>query len=230
MEKEKLIIIGTGPNGKNAYKFIKRYGLFDILGFAVNAEYKISDTFLDLPVYEIEYLENIIDKDKTYLFAALLWNRLNADRKDLYLSLKERGYKFANLISPKASIHGAIAGDNCWIHDFVTIQSDTVIKNNIAILPYSLVCDNCVIGDHCFLGAKATIGGGTEIGEQTFVGMNCTVFDDTKVGKKCILGACAAVKRNVPDNSVYKTSSDMVIKQYDENEIEQKLLYRKNIR
>ena len=170
MEKEKLIIIGTGPNGKNAYKFIKRYGLFDILGFAVNAEYKISDTFLDLPVYEIEYLENIIDKDKTYLFAALLWNRLNADR------------------------------------------------------------DNCVIGDHCFLGAKATIGGGTEIGEQTFVGMNCTVFDDTKVGKKCILGACAAVKRNVPDNSVYKTSSDMVIKQYDENEIEQKLLYRKNIR
>ncbi len=230
MAKNKLIIIGTGTNAKNAYKFINRYDLFDVLGFAVNSEYRTSDTFLELPVYEVEHLENIIDKDQTYLFVALLWNRLNADRKKLYLDLKEKGYKFANLISPNALIHGTISGDNCWIQDFVTIQNDTVVNNNVAILSHAVVCDNSVIGDHCFLGAGATIGGGTVIGEQTFVGMNCTVFDDTRVGKKCILGACTAVKRNIPDYTLYKTSSNITIEQYDENIIEQKLLFKKNVR
>ena len=123
-----------------------------------------------------------------------------------------------------------IAGDNCWIHDFVVIQNDTTIGNNVAIMAQTLIGDNAVIEDHCFLGAKSTVGGGSVIGEQTFVGINCTVFDDTKVGKKCILGACTSVKRNVPDYSLYKTSSEIVIKQYGEDVIESKLMFSKNVR
>ena len=95
----------------------------------------------------------------------------------------------------------------------------------------TLIGDNTVIHDHCFFGAKSTIGGGSVIGDQTFVGLGCTVFDDTKIGRKCILGACTAVKRNVPDCSLYKTSSaDIVIKQYDEDVIENKLIAAKNVR
>jgi acetyltransferase-like isoleucine patch superfamily enzyme len=94
----------------------------------------------------------------------------------------------------------------------------------------SLVGANCEISSHCFLGARSTIGGGSRIGEQTFVGMNCTVFDQTTVGRKCILGACTAVKRDVPDFSLYKTSSDIVMMQYSENEIENKLLFKRNVR
>ena len=153
-----------------------------------------------------------------------------ADRRDLYLRLKARGFKFANIISPKASIRGTVSGDNCWIHDFVVIQNDTTIGNNVAIMAQSLIGDNAVIEDHCFLGAKSTVGGGSVIGEQTFVGINCTVFDDTKVGKKCILGACTSVKRNVLDYSLYKTSSEIVIKQYGEDVIESKLMFSKNVR
>ncbi len=73
--------------------------------------------------------------------------------------------------------------------------------------------------------------GGTTIEEQSFVGLNATVFDDTKIGKKCIIGACTAVKRNMPDCSRYVTSSDnIVIKQYSEDEIESKLIFSKNKR
>ena len=50
-------------------------------------------------------------------------------------------------------------------------------------------------------------------------------------GKKCIIGACVAVKRNMPDFSKYSTSSEnIVLKQYNEQEIEDKLLYSKNVR
>ena len=75
------------------------------------------------------------------------------------------------------------------------------------------------------------IGGGSSIGEQSFVGLNATIFDCTEIGKKCLIGACAVVKRNMPDFSKCATSSSsMVIKQYGENEIEEKLVASKNVR
>lgn len=229
--KQDLIIIGIGANAIHVYSFIKDYDLYNIVGFAVNKEYMQGNKFMDLPVYPIEELEKFIDKDNTLVFVALLWNRLNADRKKLYLELKSRGYKFANVISPKASVRGRLTGDNCWIHDFVVIQNDAIIGNNIAMMAFSLVGDHCVIEDHCFLGAKSTIGGGSKVGEQTFVGINCTVFDDTTIGRKCILGACTAVKRNISDNTVCKTDLNaMIIKTYDDSVIEEKLLFKKNAR
>ena len=202
MMNDKLIIIGTGVNAKHLYYFIKDYSLSDVIGFAVNKEFLSETQFLGLPVYDIEELDSIFDKDKVKLFVSLLWNRLNGDRKKLYLSLKEKGFKFANVISPKASIRGEINGDNCWIHDFVTIQNRAQIGNNVSIMAYSLIGANSIIGNHCFCGAKSTVAGGCIIGDQTFIGINCTIFDDTRVGKKCILGACTAVKRNVPDFSL----------------------------
>ena len=229
-DKKKLVIVGTGPNAKHVYKLIQFYNLYDVLGFSVDEKYITEDTFQGLPVFPLEKIETIVDTNEVLFFVALLWNRLNADRRDLYLRLKAKGYKFANIISPKASIRGTIAGDNCWIHDFVVIQNDTVIGNNVAIMAQTLIGDNAVIGDHCFLGAKSTVGGGSVIGEQTFVGICSTVFDDTIVGKKCILGACTSVKRNVPDYSLYKTTSEIVIKQYGEDVIESKLMFSKNVR
>lgn len=227
---KKLIIIGLSTNAKHVYEFVKDYDLYDVVGFAVHSKYKTDDIFKNLPVYEIESLEQHFSKDDVELFVALLWNRLNADRRDLFLSLTEAGWKMANLISPHASIRGKLAGRNIWIHDFAVIQNDTTIRDDVAIMGQTLIGANCEIGSHCFLGAKSTIGGGSTIGEQSFVGLNCTVFDNTIVGKKCILGACTAVKRNVPDCSLYKTSSNIEIRQYEENEIEKKLLFKQNKR
>lgn len=227
---EKLIIIGLSTNARHVYEFVKDYDLYDIVGFAVNREYLEEKTFKGLPVYALEDLGQSFDRNEVKLFAALLWNRLNADRKQIFDAMTANGWKFANLISPHARIRGSVDGTNVWIHDFVVIQNDTVIKDDVAIMGMSLVGANCVIESHCFLGAGSTIGGGSTIGSQSFVGMKCTVFDSTTVGKKCILGACTAVKRNVPDFSLYKTGSDFEIRSYTEDEIEQKLMFRQNKR
>ena len=116
---KKLIIVGTGPNAKHVYKLVKFYDLFDVIGFAVDEKYITEDTFQGLPVYPLEKIETIVDTNEVLFFVALLWNRLNADRRDLYLRLKARGLKFANIISPRASIRGTIAGDNCWQREII---------------------------------------------------------------------------------------------------------------
>ena len=95
-------------------------------------------------------------------------------------------------------------------------------------MAFTLIGAHTEIESHCFFGAKSTIGGGCKIGKQSFIGINSTVFDDTIIGEKCIVGACTAVKRNMPDYSLCKTSStNTEIKQYSEDIIESKLLFSK---
>ena len=232
MERKKnLVIIGTSTTAKTVLEFVEYYELFNVLGFAINRSYISSLTFCDKPVYAIEDLCDIIDITKDFLFVAIQWNCLNADRRKVYEMLKKKGFLFANIISPNAILHGKISGDNCWIADQVNVDFGAQIGSNCFLKIQSFVASNCTIEDHCFIGAKSLIGGGSRIGEQTFVGLNATVFDCTVVGKKCIVGACSVVKRNMSDFSkIYTSVDNCQIKQYAEEEVESKLMFNKNIR
>lgn len=48
-------------------------------------------------VFPLEKLDEYIDKDNDYLLVAILWNRLNADRRHMYERVKSMGYKLANI-------------------------------------------------------------------------------------------------------------------------------------
>lgn len=231
MKKENLIIVGTSTNGRHAFEFVQMYGLYNVIGFAVNGRYKTSESFCGLPVYALEDLpkENLGDFK---IFIALLWNHLNRDRRNLFEYCHDMGFAFANLISPNAIIReSSRIGQNCWIHDFSIIQNNAVVGDNVAIMAYALIGADTIVGNHCFFGARSLLGGGSKIGEQSFVGLNATIFDDTEIGDKCIVGACTAVKRNMPSYSKYVTNSDeIVIKHYPEDIIEEKLVFTKNKR
>ena len=229
---KKLFIIGADTTAELVYNFVRDYGLFDVVGFAVDKDYKVSDRYCGLPVYELSEIDGVIDVEEDYIFVALFWNQLNRKRRSLYERLKGMNkYKFANIISPKSSIKGILTGDNCWIHDFVVVQPTAQIGNNVFIMPQSLIAHHAVIHDHCFCNTQCIVTNRCEIGEQTFIGVHATVFDGTIVGEKCIIGACAVVKRNLDAFSVCKTGSDnMIIKKYSPDVIENKLLKDRNVR
>lgn len=178
---EKLIIIGTGMNARHAWDFIKFYDLFEVVGFAVDEEYRIESTYLGLPVFSINELPNVVDEN-TKLFVAVFWNKLNADRRFLYERLKKMGYRFANLISPSAIVHGSLDGDNCWLHDYVIVNTDAHIGNDVMIMARAFVGQDSIVEDHCFVGAGSLIAT-CHIGEQSFVGVSATLFDGVKIGK-----------------------------------------------
>lgn len=227
---ENLIIIGLSTTARHAYSFVTYHKLFNVIGFAVNDEYKTTDSFDGLPVYSLENLKED-NLGEFSVFIAMLWNRLNGDRQRVYDYCKSHGFKLANLISPLAVLRSPLKGDNCWIHDFVVIQNNSEIDADVSIMSGSLIGANTTVGAHCFFGAQSVLGGGSSVGERSFIGIKATVFDGTIVGKKCIIGACAAVKRNMPDFSKWSTPSDnIVIKQYTENDIEEKLMFSKNKR
>lgn len=182
-------------------------------------------------VYPLEELDQYIDKEKDHLFVAILWNRLNADRRKLYQKVKDMGYKLANIISPMACVRGEIKGDNCWISDGVFLQEKTMVGNDVFIMDNAMIGHRSMIEDHVFVTIRATICGSVTIGEQSYIGANSTVFDEVKIGKKCLIGGATIVKRNVPDFSVVKVPNDtMVIKQYSEEVIESKWQAHHNVR
>lgn len=182
-------------------------------------------------VYPLEELDQYIDKENDLLFVAVLWNRLNADRRKLYQKVKDMGYKLANIVSPTASVRGEIKGDNCWICDGVVIQEHVIVGSDVFIMDNALIGHRSMVQSHVFVAIRATICGSITIGEQSYIGANSTVFDEVKIGKKCLIGGATIVKRNVPDFSVVKVPNDtMVIKQYSEEVIESKWQAHHNVR
>lgn len=124
-----------------------------------------------------------INVETDCLFVALLFNHLNADRKNLYVRLKGEGYKFGNIISPLSSIRTDDVGENCFIGDFVVAHEGVSIGNNVVIKDLSVIGAYTKIENHVFLSGGTAIGGGCVIGEETFIGMNATIFTGGKVGK-----------------------------------------------
>lgn len=229
--KEKLIIVGTSTAAETLYEFVKYYDLFDVKGFVVDEKYKNKDEFNGLPVYSFEELNKIYKKEEIFIFVAIFWNKLNRDKKEMFIRLKKEGYSFANVIAPNSIIRGKIIGENCWISDYCIIDTGAIINDGVFVRAQSFIAHYVNVESFVYCGAKCMIGGRVKIGEQSFIGLNATIFDEVNIGKKCIIGAGTAIKRNVPDNTVCKLSNDNIIqKTYSEDIIEEKLMFTKNVR
>lgn len=228
---KKILIVGASSTSKSVYKFILDHNLFDVLGFVVDKEYKISDEYCGIPLFDFDSLPKSFNKEEDYIFVAIQWNRLNADRRDVYERLKSNGFKFANIISPNAVIHGNVLGDNCWICDNVVIENDVNINNNVFVKTKATIGHFSNIMEHSFIGAHSYLAGNVTVGKQTYIGISATIFNSVNIGEKCLIGGGVIVKRNIPNYSVVKLPNDInLIKQYNVEEIENKLLANIKIR
>lgn len=226
MEKEKLIIVGTGQLSNDVRFFVERYQLFDIVGYTINEEYIKDDTYKGLPVYPMERLEEYVDKDDVKFYISISWfHYLNRARESAFLFLKEKGFKAANLISPHATVLTDDIGEGNWICDFAYLDFSTTVGCNNVFRNYAYLGHYARVGDHSFLGAKSLIGGNSKIGNRCFIGIAATVFNDVKIGNKCIVGGAAVAKYHLPDFSICKIANDSIfIKQYNEETIDNKLM------
>lgn len=155
----RLVIIGTSETAERILAFCQIYQLYDVIGFAVDRQYRRMNSFHDLPVWDLETLDQQIDKDNVSIYVAIFWNHLNGDRREMYERLKFEGYSFANIISPRSSVRG-IVGDNCWVMDNVVVQEGAKVGNNVIIADNALVGNLSQVGHHCFIGVHSTIMGG----------------------------------------------------------------------
>lgn len=217
---EKLVLVGTNTLAAQTVDFIERYKLYEIIGFTVNEKYIKEPVFMGKPVYPIESLEKYVDKDTVKLFCTASWyNRLNRVRKMLFDQLKEKGFMFANLISPHALVYTDNLGEGNWIHDFAHIGHGVKIGNNNVFRMKCVIGHDSVIGNHNFFGVDSVVGGHDYYGDCCFTGLKALVFNRVAVGNKCVIGAGSSVKYDLPDYSLTVVPKSF-IKQCDEEKIE----------
>lgn len=196
--KEKLIIVGVGSMAPEVVDFVNRYDLYDIVGFTVDEKYVNNNGYMDKPVYPLERIEEFVDKD-VKVFVAISWyNYMNKYKRQKFELLKKKGFHFANLISPLASVKCSSIGEGNWIKDFSEIGYNSQIGDNNTFTSRSSFGHYSIMGSHNVLSG-ATIAGNVTVGDQNYFGVGAIVFNKLKIGNKNLIGGGSVIKSNISD-------------------------------
>jgi sugar O-acyltransferase (sialic acid O-acetyltransferase NeuD family) len=202
--KTSLIIFGSGDIAQLAHYYFTTDSEYQVVAFTVDSAYLIEQTFCNLPVIPFEELATHYPANLHEMFIALSYSKLNAIRKEKYLTAKTMGYRLASFISSHATVlNDKRIGENCFIIEDNTIQPFVKIGNNVTLWSGNHIGHHSTIKDHCFIASHAVISGGVEIGEQCFIGVNATLRDHIKIGEKCVIGAGALLLADAEPEGVY---------------------------
>ena len=117
------------------------------------------------------------------------------DREVVVNILKEKGAKFATLITPASMIQDSVEiGEGCVISN--CIIDDNAKLGNFVHAGVSVIGQDAVVGDYCTLGALTNITN-ARLGKRVFVGTQSAVLNNLKIGDDAFVGAGSIVVRNI---------------------------------
>mgnify|MGYP001246553056 CR=1 FL=1 len=199
----KLILIGAGGHAKSCLDLIESIKKYKILGFIDN---KKKETFEKYKVLGCDsFLKNIRDKDKTNIAITIGQIKDYKKRKNIFLKVKNMGFKFPVIISKYAVVSkkakidkGTMIFSNALINRGASIGSNTIINS------YALIEHDVSIGSNTHISTRATINGNVLIGSNTFIGSGAIIKEGVSIGKNCIIGMGSVIKKNIKNNSIIK--------------------------
>ena len=116
-----------------------------------------------------------------------------------YKWLKKRGVTFVgkpNYISSKAYIDGQG-------YRKIVIGKDVVISREVMLLTHDYSVETALHAiNEGTEERKLHINNGITIGNNSFIGARASLLPGSKIGENCIVGACAVVKGEIPNNSI----------------------------
>lgn len=202
--KKPLVIFGSGDIAQLAHFYFTTDSHYQVVAFTVDSAYLTDATFCGLPVVPFEGIAAHFPPDEYELFIALSYSKLNALRKEKFLTAKAMGYRLSSFISSRATVlNDGRIGENCFIFEDNTIQPFVTIGCNVTLWSGNHIGHHSTIKDHCFIASHVVVSGGVEIGEQCFIGVNATLRDHIKVGEKCVIGAGALLLADAEPEGLY---------------------------
>jgi sugar O-acyltransferase (sialic acid O-acetyltransferase NeuD family) len=122
------------------------------------------------------------------------------------------------------------------VHPSAEVARGVVLGCGVFLGPGAVVNTNSQIGDHCFMGAKAsldhdcilnrcaslapgvTVGGGVVIGEFSGISLGACVIHGIRIGAHTVVGAGATVLSDIPDHVVAYGSPARVVRSRQEGD------------
>jgi sugar O-acyltransferase (sialic acid O-acetyltransferase NeuD family) len=202
---DKLIIIGDSLFAQIAYEYFTHDSPYEVVGFAVEAEYRKRDELLGLPIVDFGTLTENHDPAEHDVYAALVYTRLNRLRARLAGEAKRRGFGLASYVSTNAFVWpNAQIGEHCFIFEDNTIQPFVTVGSNVVMWSGNHIGHHATIGDNVFISSHVVVSGSVDVGENSFLGVNSTFVNDITIGPDTWIGPHVVVTRDVEPGSVYR--------------------------
>ena len=201
----KLLIFGTGDFAQLAHFYFSEESEYEVVGFTADYKYvqESGGKFCGKPVFKFENITSECPPDDHYMFIAIGYRSVNKVRAEKYSIAKEKGYKLARFISPKATNYSDSIGENCFIFEDNTIHPFVEIGNNVILWSGNHIGHHSKIGSHCFVASHAVISGHVSVGDYCFIGVNATIRDSVSIADNTVVGASALIMKNTKPNEVY---------------------------
>ncbi len=191
-----LVILGSGTFAIEAMDIAEACGDLAPLGFVNSLERpKPGQTHEGLPVFWVDDLP--YGPGDCVLVAGIVSTR----RRELVERMESRGYEFASLVHPAATVsRRAHLGSGCIVHAGVVISSHTQAMGHVIFNRGALVGHDIRISKFCTLGPGSNVAGGTELDSGVYVGVGAVIRDHLSIGAGTVVGAGAVVVEALPAN------------------------------
>lgn len=126
-------------------------------------------------------------------------------RKDIYSSIKAKGYECPNIIHNTAVIGTNVKmGEGNIIFAGAIIGAEATLGNDCVINVNSTISHECKIGSGSHIASGATLAGKVTVGQNSLIGQNVTIYNDVHIGNNVVIMNGLSVFKDVPDNTILK--------------------------
>jgi len=193
-----LAILGAGGHAKSIFDIIKnkRVYFFD----KSKKKFKVGNK-----IFNVIGSHNSIYNYKKKISKVIVAIGDNKIRKNYYLILKKKNFKFKTLIHPKSySGFGSIIGEGSMIMQGSFINTDSIIGKNCIINSNASIDHDCIIKDHTHICPGVIIAGNVKIGKNCWIGLGAKIIENCIIGDNVFVAAGTLVTKNIKSNAFVK--------------------------
>jgi sugar O-acyltransferase (sialic acid O-acetyltransferase NeuD family) len=203
-EQSRIVVVGAGEQAEIAYEYFTHDSPHEVVGFAVEAEFRHQDELFGLPVVDFEQITDRFPPTDYRAFVAISSTQLNRIRTRLFKEVKRLGYTCETYVSSQAFVWRDVEiGENSFVFESNVLQYGVTVGDNVILWSGNHVGHQTSIADNCFVASHVVISGFCKIGESCFLGVNCCFADETTVAADCVVGAGAVVVKDTEPRGVY---------------------------
>ena len=130
-------------------------------------------------------------------------------RRNLSVTMRERGYRFGSVIHPNS-----IIASDVLFSEGVQLMAGTIIQPGCkvgqdSIINTGVIVDHdCKIGENCNLSPGVVCSGNVIIESGVYVGAGSTIIQNLSIGKNTIISSGSSIYRDVENDVVFIQPKD----------------------
>jgi sugar O-acyltransferase (sialic acid O-acetyltransferase NeuD family) len=204
MDAGPIVIVGDSEFAEIAYEYFTHDSEHEVIGFAVEEEFRSRDELFGLPVVAFQEVERHFDPRRCGAYVAITYIQLNRVRRRLLDATRAKGFHVVSYVSSHAFVwHNVEIGENVFVFENNVIQHHARIGDNVILWSGNHIGHRTVVSNDCFVSSHVVVSGYCDIGERCFFGVNSCVAHGINVGSDCVIGAGAVVTHDVDSEGVY---------------------------